>query len=66
MRKVTLRAYLNRTNQSANAFARRAGIPRSTIDRLLNGGGTTVKTAKIIDLASASRVDWKLLDGGQG
>lgn len=47
---MRLIAYLERTGESQQAFAKRAGIPQSTVNMICRGGGTRVDTAiKIIE-----------------
>ncbi len=44
-----LAEYLAQQGESEAAFAKRSGVPRSTINSICNGGGTRVETgAKIV------------------
>lgn len=52
---MTLDDYLRARGESEVAFARRCGVPQSTINLIRNGGGTRVETAAKI--VKASRID---------
>ena len=49
---VRLSDYLEARDERESAFARRAGVPQSTINLICHGGGTTVGTAAKIVRAS--------------
>lgn len=41
--------------------SRRLGVPRQTLQHILNGHGTTVDTARRIHVRSRGLVDWRTL-----
>lgn len=47
---MRLAEYLERTGETQSAFAKRSGVPQSTVSLICKGGGTRVETAlKIIE-----------------
>lgn len=50
---MRLTEYLERTGETQLAFAKRSGVPQSTVSLICKGGGTRVETAlKIIEATS--------------
>ena len=54
---MKLRDYLDSRGESEAAFARRAGLAQRTVNRVANGGGTSVEIAAEIVRASRAEPD---------
>jgi DNA-binding transcriptional regulator YdaS (Cro superfamily) len=62
---VRLVDYLAARAESQNRFAKRAGIPQSTINLICQGGGTTAATALRIIRATNGNVKLEDLTSGE-
>ena len=56
---MRLPEYLKSNGESQSAFAKRAGVPQSTINLICNGRGTTVDTAVKIVRATGGLVPYE-------
>ena len=60
---MKLKTYLNKRDESENAFSRRSGIPQSTVNVICQGKGTLTATAAKIVLATDGKVGFADLVG---